>query len=102
MNETERGISRGSSNTHKWINGSPNAGQGFHVLTRPEVALCIAVLEDAFLCARDGLGQSKGLKRKHAQMEAVDWFASGRECPYSFLHICGVLGLDPQAVRRTL
>ena len=52
-----------------------------------------AVLEDALYCVRiPGLAQ-----------EAAAWFFSEDErWPFAFVNVCGALGLDPAAVRRTL
>ncbi len=61
----------------------------------PEQRLLIAILEDAINCF---LGHDQRRSR-----EAEGWIMAERPSrPFSFEHICAVLGLDSSAVRRTL
>lgn len=58
-------------------------------------ALMLAVLEDAI---RSYLGGSKLLAR-----DAEFWIESHRrQSPFSFVVVCEILGLDPEAVRTSL
>jgi len=58
--------------------------------------LWLAVLEQAVKDAR-------GTRTYHSIMrEAREWFRSENEDPGSFLWICQLLGLDPEAVRGTV
>ena len=70
--------------------GEPRTGQ----LTGTR-ALMVAVLEDGI---RSYLGGSKLLAQ-----DAEYWiFSQRRHSPFSFMVVCEVLGLDPEAVRKTL
>ena len=70
--------------------GEPRGGQ----LTGTK-ALMLAVLEDGI---RSYLGGSKVLA-----LEADFWVRSHRRhSPFSFIVVCEMLGLDPDAVRKTL
>lgn len=70
--------------------GEPRAGQ----LTGTK-ALMLAVLEDGI---RSYLGGSRVLAH-----EAEYWIHSPRRhSPFSFVVVCEMLGLDPEAVRKTL
>lgn len=69
---------------------------------RPEVALMRAVLADALDCfqkqSRPGEREDQRLAR-----EAEEWFFTDNyNCLFSFDHICAVLGLDPEYIRRGL
>ena len=70
--------------------GEPRSGQ----LTGTK-ALMLAVLEDGI---RSYLGGSKIIAQ-----EAEFWIHSHRrQSPFSFVVVCEMLGLDPDAVRKTL
>jgi hypothetical protein len=70
--------------------GEPRSGQ----LTGTK-ALMLAVLED-------GIRSYLGAARIVAQ-EAEFWiFSHRRQSPFSFVVVCEMLGLDPDAVRKTL
>src|SRR2546426_2431102 len=78
--------SRGQSLT----GGEPRTGQ----LTGTK-ALMLAVLEDGI---RSYLGNAKIIAQ-----EAEFWVHSHRrQSPFSFVVVCEMLGLDPDAVRKTL
>ena len=69
---------------------------------QPEQRLLVAILEDAIGCvlkyrdARDS--HSRRIFR-----DAAQWVMEERgDRPFSFEHLCGVLGLDAGAVRRSL
>ncbi|MEW6296715.1 MAG: hypothetical protein AB1671_03115 [Thermodesulfobacteriota bacterium] len=69
---------------------------------RPEVTLMRAVLEDAINCFRNQF-YTKGRRQQRLAREAEEWFFSDESrWPFSFLHICSVLGLDPQYIRMGL
>ena len=68
----------------------------------PEQRLMMAVLHDALDCLNKHrfATDSRGRRLFH---ETKQWFlAKGTEWPYSFECICGVLDLDPDAVRQRL
>jgi len=68
----------------------------------PEQRLMIAVLHDALDCVEKYrfASSSHGRRLFH---EAKQWFlADEADWPYSFECICGVLGLDSNAVRQRL
>jgi len=70
--------------------GEPRSGQ----LTGTK-ALMLAVLEDGI---RSYLGGSKIVAQ-----DAEYWiFSHRRQSPFSFVVVCEMLGLDPDAVRKTL
>jgi len=69
---------------------------------RPEVALMRAVLADALDCFQKQFRSGEREDQRLAQ-EAEEWFFSDDyNCLFSFVHICAVLGLDPEYVRRGL
>ncbi len=66
------------------------------------VALMYAVLEDAVECFWKQFGSTRRRDLRLAQ-EAEEWFWSeGDASPFSFVTICGVLGLDAGYIRRGL
>ena len=76
------------------FHGSPTA----HT-ERGEVALMRAVLEDAVNCFQRAHGPSADRLAK----EAEKWlFGDDTRWPFSFVNICGVLGLDAEYVRLGL
>ena len=75
---------------HPVTGGEPRTGQ----LTGTK-ALMLAVLEDGIRCFLSG-------SRINAS-EAEFWiYARRRQSPFSFVVICETLGLDPDAVRKSL
>jgi hypothetical protein len=67
----------------------------------PETALMYAVLEDAFLSFHRQFETEPRFMR-YAR-EAEDWFFSDDSRRlFSFLSVCGVLGLEPHYIRRKL
>jgi hypothetical protein len=68
-----------------------------------ECKLLVAVLEEAVECFQKYLRASEPPKRRLFQ-EAEHWIMSeGDTAPaFSFEHICGVLGIDPDYLRRGL
>jgi len=68
----------------------------------PEQRLMIAVLHDALDC----LAKSRSAQDTRGQRlfrETMQWFLSpDADWPYAFECICGVLDLDPDAVRQRL
>lgn len=69
---------------------------------RPVAALLRAVLEDALACFhRQFLTEGRRAQREAQEAEA--WFLSKEEdWPFSFMAICTVLGLEPEAIRQQL
>jgi hypothetical protein len=68
----------------------------------PEQRLLIALLEDAIRCFEKYCAATDGHSRRLFR-EAQEWIMLERDCrPFSFEHVCSVLGLDPYAVRRSL
>jgi len=64
-----------------------------------EAALMRAVLEDAIHC----LQKSAGRKAQRLAREAEQWlFTDDHRWPFSFINICGALGLDAEYVRSGL
>lgn len=75
---------------HPLTGGEPRTGQ----LTGTR-ALMLAVLEDGI---RSYLGSSRVIAH-----EAEFWiYSHRRHSPFSFVVVCEMLGLDPDAVRKTL
>ena len=69
---------------------------------RPVAALLRAVLEDALACFQSQFLTAGRRVQREAQ-EAEAWFVSQEEdWPFSFLAVCAVLGLEPEAVRQQL
>jgi hypothetical protein len=68
----------------------------------PEKTLLLAVLDDAVRCFQDNvLPQNK--KKQMLFDEAQEWlFMDESNGIFSFVSICGVLGLDPGYIRRGL
>ena len=68
----------------------------------PEVALVMAILEDAVHCYQKYRFATDGAGIEQFE-DARDWFAeSDRKWPFSFENICGVLKLDADYVRDGL
>lgn len=67
-----------------------------------EVALMRAVLTDAINCYQRGLLSKKQRDLRLAE-EAEEWFfVDDYYQPFSFVHICSVLGLEPAYIRLGL
>ena len=72
------------------------------IASRPEQRLMLAVLEDAIDCFEKYYPTARG-RANRVFREAEEWIMSdGYEGPFTFAHICSVLGLDPSAVRSRL
>jgi len=68
----------------------------------PEVGLAVAVLERAALDLR-AFRFGKRRRNQVLFMDAYEWIsAEDRGWPYSFVNLCEVLSLDPDAVRAEL
>ncbi len=63
-----------------------------------ERRLMIAILEDAVNCIQKHLSARRSNERQLYQ-EARAWMLSDNADPFSFQHICDVVGLDPAYVR---
>ena len=69
---------------------------------RPVAALLRAVLEDALSCFQNQFLTERRRVQREAQ-EAKQWFLSeDSHWPFSFVSICAVLGLEPEAIRQRL
>ncbi len=70
--------------------------------SRGEIALMRAVLEDAVGCFQKQV-VSGGRRVQRLAREAEEWFfTDDHHWPFSFVNICGVLGLDPEYIRMGL
>jgi hypothetical protein len=68
----------------------------------PERALLLAVMDDAIRCFQDNI-LSQNKKKQLLFDEARDWlFSDDFSWVFSFVSICGFLGLDPGYIRRGL
>lgn len=66
---------------------------------RPIAALLRAVLEDALMCFQSQFLTGGG----NLPREAEEWFLSQEDRrPFSFVTVCAVLGLEPEAIRQRL
>jgi hypothetical protein len=71
-------------------------------IERPEKRLMLAVLQDAVAMLLKHAGSARSGPRRLVR-EAEQWInARNRDWPFSFENICGVLDLDPAAVREGL
>jgi hypothetical protein len=69
---------------------------------RPVAALLRAVLEDALTCFQSQF-LTEGRRVQREAQEAKQWFWSeDSHWPFSFVSICVVLGLEPEAIRQQL
>jgi hypothetical protein len=67
----------------------------------PETALMYAVLEDAFLCFQKQFGTEQRFVQR--AREAEEWFLSDdSRWLFSFVSVCGALGLEPEYIRKKL
>ena len=66
-----------------------------------ERRLMIAILEDAVNCIQKHLAARRHSERQLFQ-EARAWMLSDNTDPFSFQHVCDVIGLDPAYVRGGL
>lgn len=68
----------------------------------PELRLIIAILEDAIRCFRTRLFL-RGRYNRQPVSEAESWIMSTDAArPFSFEHVCEVVGIDPAYLRRQL
>src|SRR4029450_12373845 len=68
----------------------------------PEAALMHAVLEDALACFQKQFA-AEGRRVQREAREAEAWFLSeDAHWPFSFVSVCAVLGLEPEAIRQQL
>jgi hypothetical protein len=68
----------------------------------PELALMLAVLEDAIACFHGSLKAPRENpevlhRQAHHWLRVTDW-----DSPFSFNNVCEALGLDPQATRERI
>ena len=102
-----------ATQTNLWLMGLP-AGMmqveivlpsqhfGRRRVQAPEERLMIAVLQDALACLQNHRFAEDPYGRRLFD-EAEQWFlAEETDWPYSFESICGILELDPSAVRQHL
>lgn len=78
------------------------AGETESVRRTPELALMLAVLEDAIACYHGALKaprENPTVLRRQAQLwfSVIDW-----DSPFSFNNICEALNLDPSATRERI
>ncbi len=75
---------------------------GSRMQTPPEQRLMIAILEDAIYCFERFYGARDTSSRRQFR-DAQDWLMNEPHCrPFSFEHVCFILGLDAAAVREVL
>jgi hypothetical protein len=68
----------------------------------PEAALMHAVLEDALACFQKQF-VTEGRRIQRIVREAEAWLLSeDSHWPFSFVSVCAVLGLEPEAIRQRL
>ena len=68
----------------------------------PEKALLLAILEDAIHCYRKFASAHNRAGRQQFR-EAEEWLMGGGDgWVFAFEHVCELLGLDPEYVRRGL
>lgn len=68
----------------------------------PEFRLVVAMFEEALRCVISFADAQRGRQRRDF-LEARDWFLNdGLDWPFGFVNVCDLLGLDPEAVRRSL
>ena len=69
---------------------------------RPVAGLLRAVLEDALACFQKQF-MTEGHRVQRDAQEAEQWFLSeDSHWPFSFVSVCTVLGLEPEAIRQQL
>ena len=69
---------------------------------RPVAGLLRAVLEDALACFQKQF-MTEGHRVQREAQEAEQWFVSeDSHWPFSFVSVCAVLGLEPEAIRQQL
>jgi hypothetical protein len=68
----------------------------------PEFRLVVAMFEEALRCVVSFADVQRGRQRRDF-VEARDWFLDdGLDWPFGFVNVCDLLGLDAEAVRRSL
>jgi hypothetical protein len=69
---------------------------------RGEVALMVAVLEDAIACFQKG-ARATGKRARRLAREAEEWlWSNDPRWPFSCVNICAVLGIEPGYMRLGL
>ena len=66
----------------------------------PERRLIWAILESAIVDATQSSHQHRRKRNRLLELDAIKWFRSPSQAPFSFLWICEMLGFDPVPVRR--
>jgi len=66
-----------------------------------EQRLLLAVLEDAIVCFRKN-AFARDRRGQRLFRETREWMMSQDRQAFSFEYVCDVLGIEPQAVRRSL
>ncbi len=68
----------------------------------PEIALVVAMIEDALQCILRNTGALHGRHRREF-VDACNWVCSDRrDWPFAFANVCDMLGLDAAAVRQSV
>jgi hypothetical protein len=70
--------------------------------SQPEKRLLVAILENALATARrDEVSSPR--RRRSPRGEARAWiFSDDARWPFSYVNVCGMLGIDPRSVRQSL
>jgi hypothetical protein len=69
---------------------------------RPVAALLQAVLDDALACFQSQFMTEGRLVQREAQEAEQLFLSEDSHSPFSFVSICAVLGLEPEAIRQQL
>ncbi len=72
-----------------------------HPPAQGERRLVLAILEDAINCFQTYIFASRNRNRRLFR-EAESWLMSENEEPFSYEHVCAILGLEPTYVRSGL
>lgn len=100
--EVNRYPSGGSSGTLQAYVIAPPQYLGNRKVLAPEQRLMIAVVQEAMNCV-EKYRCATDYRGRRLFGEVMHWFgAEETDWPYSFESICGVLGLDADAVRQRL
>ena len=70
-----------------------------HPPAQGERRLVLAILEDAINCFQTYIFANRSRNRRLFR-EAEAWLMSENDEPFSFEHVCAVLGLEPTYIRR--
>jgi hypothetical protein len=77
-------------------------GADWRRVARGEVALRLAILEDA-ICCFEREGDVAGAGARRLARDAERWLFRDESCgPFSFLEVCDALGIEPGPLRRWL